>query len=149
MSETVTCTFMASDYDAGILIHVINALQDMGVEISAEFSGTLADRAQISVTVPKDPDDAKAVRTRNAGRKRATFAPPMGSPIKLGTTLGEFLSWLKDDGGHTAAEAADALGLRSRAVYFRRLRSIREYAAQDPQMTLIDLDSELATADDN
>ena len=147
MEETITCTFSATDYDTETFIRALSALQDMGVNISAEFSGVLSGSAKVSVTVPKDPLAAKAIRTRNAGRKRAYFAPPIGSPIKLDTTLDEFLTWLKDE-KHTATEAADALGLGSRSVYYRRLKAIREYAEHDPHMTLAKLDSELATADD-
>ncbi len=140
MAETKTCTFTATDYDVEGFVHLLEVLRSMGLDVDSEFSGTLSSCARVSVTMPKDLYAAKVAHTRKAGRKRAHIEPPVGSPIKPSTTLGEFLTWLE---GHTSSEAAEALGLKSRAVYFRRLKAIRERAAQDPGMTLGRLDDEL------
>lgn len=142
MGETTTCTFTASDFDVEELVHLLYVLSLMGLDVTTQNTGEIGSHARVSVTTPKDPYVAEVARTRRAGRKRAEIDPPIGSPIKRSTTLGDFLTWLEDE-GHTAAEAADALGLKSRAVYFRRLKAIRERAAQNPRMTLGELDNEL------
>lgn len=107
---------------------VREVLAELGVEASIEVSGS-GKTADVSVTLPSDPDVAKRQRTRSAGRRPARI-DARGSKypeINGETTWKEFLEWSKS---HKASECAEALGL-SRSSYYRRLPEIRKRVAHE------------------
>ena len=125
MTETTTCTFKATEID-GDLEHMVEALAAMRVEVECRVSGS-GRSAELAVTVPENVYDAKVSRTRNAGRPRSSIQPPADSPFTVNSSCQDFVAWL--DEGHAVEEAMRALGITSRATYYRRIKIIREKAA--------------------
>lgn len=125
MGGTRTCSFRATGFKRDDLEHMAAALAAMGIKINIEISQS-GRSADVTVGVPADLGDAETARTRNAGRSRARISPPPDSPFTRESTCEDFVEWL--DEGHTADEAMAALGIKSRATYFRRLRIIRQKA---------------------
>ena len=122
-----TCNFRASEFDRDALEGLIGALSAYGLEVSCSFSAS-GRTASVEVGGIPTPEEARRTMTRGAGRHRAWIALPGSSVFDSGTTCEEFLAWMAD--GHTAAEAAEQLGL-SRSTFFRRLPRIRELVAQE------------------
>lgn len=69
-------------------------------------------------------------RTRNAGRRSKT--PSFDSPLRP-LDAAHALEWLDS---HTVEEGMEALGGVSRAVYYRRKKSLKQIRDDDPTETL-------------
>lgn len=77
-----------------------------------------------------DDLEVKERRTRNAGRRSKT--PSFDSPLRS-LDAAHALEWLDS---HTVEEGMEALGGVSRAVYYRRKKSLKQIRDDDPTETL-------------
>jgi hypothetical protein len=102
---------MEIDRKSGIeaLEYMADVLRAYGLEVEVTRSkagGTVS----LSIAHP-EPYEAETLRNRGGGRPKER------------RTYGVSLDWLES---HTVEEGMEALGVKSRSTYYRRLREIRE-----------------------
>lgn len=131
-----TCTFTASQYRRDEMEQLLQALEIMGLDISYAYSKS-GQTVEVTVSNVPDPEQARLMRTRGAGRKAKKLMPPDSSPFDSETPCEEFLAWRRSR-GVTAEQAAKALGV-GRATYYRQQVEqkmedlIAEYAEKNPR----------------
>lgn len=101
--------------DLGIDLDVREVLSDDGKEVNG-----------IHATFKYDTNELKVKRTRNAGRHRKT--PDYNSPLD-NLDAADALDWIES---HTVEEGMKALGGVSRAVYYRRKKSLKQIRDENP-----------------
>jgi hypothetical protein len=116
-----SCSFRATGYDERDLAHLVQVLQAMGLQVTAEELPR-GRSVQIAFAHLPSRTEAERARTRGAGRHKKALSLPKGSVFNSETPVAEAAAWLD---GHTAQEGMAALGIASRTTYYRRVRDIR------------------------
>ena len=124
-SDPTTCSFVATQFRRDELVHLVEVMKELGIEVTCELSSSGRTAKLDFVNIPS-VFDAEIKRTRRAGRWKKRFFLPRNSIFNNDTSAEEFLEWLKH---HTTEEAMEQLGIDSRATYFRRLKSLKERLA--------------------
>ena len=118
--------FTASGAERADMENFVSVLSALGLDVSATFSAS-GKTANVRVGNLPTEHEATIRRTRRAGRKASPIMPPNGSVFNCETTLDEFLAW---EASNTVAECMGALGISSRATYYRTLKRIRDAKAE-------------------
>lgn len=116
-----SCTLRANGYDERDLAHLVQVLQAMGLQVTAEELPH-GRGAQLTFSHLPSRAEAERGRTRGAGRPKKALSLPKGSVFNSDTPVAEMAAWLDE---HTAQEGMAALGIASRTTYYRRVKDIR------------------------
>lgn len=130
-AEEASLTLSLREGSVELLERFAEACEMLGAADAAKVLGTQGEARLAVVGVPT-ADEAKAARSRGAGRPRLPISFPDGSPFGPETHIRDFLAWAD---GHTVAEAAGALGLE-RTTYRRRRKRMMELRELEPESRL-------------